>query len=172
MSGFFSGSNSFGWQNPLATGRNIGNTNLRTPSCTLTNVNTQSIPDTTKTYLTFDTVVLNSYGLFNPAQPDRITIKTAGVYVVVAFVPWAANATGNRISTISGQTSAAVEIAAVADTRTAVNGSNTNVSISSFFRLMIGNIVRMPVVQTSGGALLVTAPSPAIAFGIQWISAL
>jgi hypothetical protein len=85
---------------------------------------------------------------------DRVVARTTGVYHISAFVPWAANATGYRTAYLAHN---GVTIYA-SDTRNAVTGGIvTEQTIATSAVMAANDYFTVGVIQTSGGALNVTA---------------
>ena len=136
----------------------------------VTHSTTQSVNDTTTTYLSFDTLISQSNGMYITSATDRITVPIRGLWLCTALVQWEANAVGIRSTAISGQTPAAVEKRATVDSRVAVTGgTGTSITLTAVFDLEAGDIVRVRVVQTSTGALLVTSSAPASMLTVSWL---
>lgn len=56
----------------------------------------QSIPDNTTTAVSFDTAVFDPTTMWVIGSPTRLTILTAGLYLMGGCTSWEANATGTR----------------------------------------------------------------------------
>jgi hypothetical protein len=52
------------------------------------------------TVITWSSAEYDNNTMFSAGTPDRLTIKTAGIYVVTATITWPSNSTGERISWI------------------------------------------------------------------------
>jgi hypothetical protein len=81
---------------------------------------------------------------------DRLTCRTAGLYLVGCNILWAANATGDRrvwITVNATSTWAWSQIMAV------TNGANTAQNLSTVVPLTVGEFVTVQCLQSSGGAL-------------------
>jgi hypothetical protein len=112
-----------------------------------------SVANATNTVLDWDSEVFDFGGLHDlSTNPSRITIETAGKYLVGAYLQFVANATGVRVvsillngSTISG------------DQRvTAGAGVTTNITPVALLDLAVGDYVEVLVFQNSGVSLNVT----------------
>lgn len=110
----------------------------------------QSIPDAATTALNFnserfDTDVIHDTSTNN----ERLTCKTAGVYLISASVGFVSNATGFRalILRLNGTTFIAL------DERPTVNGNALRLTITTVYQLAVNDYVEALAYQTSGGAL-------------------
>lgn len=114
-----------------------------------------SISNNTVTALTFNSERFDNGDLHSTSSnTDRLTAPVTGLYAFGATVQFASNATGRRQVTLTVN---GTEVAA--DERVPVNGAVTIISVSSAWQLTAGDIVRVAVFQTSGGALNVQAGS-------------
>lgn len=69
-----------------------------TEGCRVYNDAAISIPNTTETNLTFNTDIYDTDTMHSiVANTDRVYVKTAGKYIFIATIDWAANVTGIRI---------------------------------------------------------------------------
>ena len=112
---------------------------------------TQSIPNNTSTALNFnserfDTDVIHD----NATNNERLTCKTAGLYLITANIGFAANATGVRaiLLQLNGTTFIA-----------SINGPNNGASasrrleVSTLYQLAVNDFVTVLAFQDSGGSL-------------------
>ena len=112
----------------------------------------QTIPNTTVTYISFDTVEQATHpGMFNSASPTRLVAPVSGKYFVYATLEWSlASTTGDRDLHIRKN-----------GTQTPVvsrwSGAEKYNFVSAYVDLNAGDYVEMPVQQTSGGNLDVVA---------------
>ena len=110
-----------------------------------------SVPDSTVTYLTFDSESFDTDQIHSAvSDTDRLTCRTAGLYVIVGDVVWAANGTGDRMVGIY-YNSGATGLATISYPGFA--SSNNRQSVSTIHYLSVGDYVRLGAYQTSGGAL-------------------
>jgi hypothetical protein len=120
-------------------------------SCRLNNSAAQSIPNTTWTNLTFDHEEYDTDGMHSlVTNTDRITCVTAGKYLVLGFVYFAANATGNR-QLLLLKNGGSTEIFSFEGNPTASSGCLTNVYC--IIELAVGDYLQLQAYQNSGGAL-------------------
>lgn len=101
--------------------------------------------------LTFDSERYDNGGLHSTAaNTSRLTAPVTGLYSIGCSVAFASNATGRRevVIQLNGTTNIAW------DTRTAVNGERTKVTLSGVeYHLLAADYVEVVAMQTSGGAL-------------------
>ncbi len=123
--------------------------------CKVYNSAAQAIPTATPTFLTFDTERWDQGGFFNSGvSTSKVYAPYAGIYDVVAYAEFAASAVGNYRSIVmylnaaGGQNQLLVPIA---------GGSNTQVCVSTSYRLSAGDYLQVSVKQDSGGNLNVNA---------------
>ena len=109
--------------------------------------------------------------MFDPAQQDRITIRTAGIYSLTAAVRWDPNATGTRsIGIVPNATNIAF---LAADTRPAATTTNqaTRQNVSTVARLTAGTVVILKATQDSGGPLDIdNNGSPQVHLSATWLA--
>jgi len=122
---------------------------------------TQSIAVSgTWTAINFDAEDADNYGGHdNSTNPDRYTVPKTSTYVVLGSGDFASNSTGMRgvRFTVNGSS---VPSSMVTPT---VNGDLWSGSIGTIMSLTAGDIVRVEVLQTSGGALNANANAPGFA---------
>lgn len=109
----------------------------------------QSIPNATTTAVIWDTEVYDPYGLWVSSAPTRITLISAGVYMVRAYVAFASNVTGIRslgLSTSGGVIGESNTMSAAVDNL----GRVATMRIAYF---NAGDYIEAWAHQTSGGAL-------------------
>jgi phosphatidate phosphatase APP1 len=127
------------------------------PAVRVTNSGTQSIATATATALTFNTqndvkgAAIHSTG----TNPNRLTVPTSedGYYLIVAFVEFAANATGQR--TVAIRLNGATTLAAT--TVDAAAAGATQLTVSLLWPAVATNYFEVVVTQNSGGNLNVAA---------------
>ncbi len=110
----------------------------------------QSISNVTFTALAFSSERYDTDAIHDTSTNNsRLTCKTAGKYSIQAVVNFDNNATGVRVVTIllNGTTTIAVE------SRNAVNGTNTSITISTDYDLAVNDYVEVQAYQSSGGNL-------------------
>lgn len=112
----------------------------------------QSIPHATWKTLIFNTETWDEDGLHSlSTNADRLTIRTAGVYLITAQARFAANLTGTRelqIRLNGSTTLALVDCLATAQT----NGL-AYLNLVTLWKLTVGDYLSAVVYQTSGAAL-------------------
>lgn len=121
----------------------------------------QSISNSTPTALAFnserfDTESNASSTIHDTASNNsRLTCRTAGKYLIIGNVEWAANGTGLRRLEISCSAGGGVFIAATEMPGTST-GTNKQI-VSTIYDLAVNDYVELYVTQTSGGPLNVNA---------------
>lgn len=124
---------------------------------------------TTFTNVAFQTEVYDNNNMFDPAQPDRLTIRTPGVYLVTGGSRWDPNATGARaIGIVPNNTNIGF---LAADTRDAATGVATRQNLSTVTRLTENTILVLKAAQSSGGDLEVDDNgSPQVHLSATWLA--
>jgi len=104
--------------------------------------------------LSFDTVRFDTDGIYDSANPKRLTCKTAGKYLITGNVQWAANTAGHRVMRIylNGTTS-------IADVREPPNILDQAFGqlITTIYDLNVGDYIELQVNQNTGADLDVVA---------------
>jgi hypothetical protein len=129
----------------------------------------QSIANGNDTMLTFETADLNTGGVWNAAQNDRLTAHVAGTYVITAAVLWEHSAIGERHLGLFVNGSIGTKIAY------AIEGPDSNgalqQNISTVYHLSAGDYVQAQVEQNSGGPLLaVVEGNDSPVLSMNWIA--
>lgn len=128
----------------------------------------QAAANDTLTALSFTTVRWDSDKMFDSAaSTQRLTCRTAGVYVISAHVEFATNATGERTLylRLNGTTYIAVQRS------NAVAASPHQMSVARVWELAAGDYVEALVRQNSGVSLNVGGASTA-AYGCEFAAVL
>lgn len=141
------------------------------PACRVYHAATQSIVTSgTPQILAFNTERFDTNTMHDTVTNNsRITINTAGLYVVNAYVEFAASATGTREVDllVNGTTFIAVDL------RPATAAGTTVIAVSSMWKFAATDYVQARVTQSSGGALNVSAGSATSAhtcdFSAAWV---
>jgi hypothetical protein len=119
-------------------------------------VNSQTPVTATLTAVSFTAADIydNFTGHSPSVNPERITIATAGWYMLFGYAQWAANATGARELYFRFTRSAVTTYLQVADAREGMASQPIRVSVSAPFELQAADYVEMVVYQASGGGLI------------------
>jgi hypothetical protein len=125
-------------------------------SCLVYNSGTQSCANTALVQLTFDTDVYNTDT--NHSTANRLTATTAGKYVIVGQIGWAANGTGYRLMRIYKE---GTDIIAEQYFPSASASANHYMNVSAQIYLDATEFVILQVEQGSGGSLDVLASTSA-----------
>lgn len=123
------------------------------PACRVFHNANQSIAvSAVSQILAFNSERYDTSTMHDPAANTKITIPTAGLYLVTAGVEFASNATGYRQIEllVGGATFIGI------DNRTAVNGDTTKLNIATVYKFTAGQYIEVRALQNSGGALNVT----------------
>lgn len=108
----------------------------------------------TDTIETFDTKVIDTDSMFDPAVGNRLIIQTPGIYIAAAQVPYTANATGYRVLDILALGTHPVNNVIGTNSDSGITGGpNLMQAISAPFPFDAGDEVYMNLYQTSGGSL-------------------
>lgn len=112
----------------------------------------QSIANNTLTTLSFDTEIFDTDGMHvGGANDDRLTAKTAGIYLITFAVEWESNGAGSRFVGVRENGAALI----FRDRRTAI--SATESTTVGLHKMAVDDFVTVDVLQTSGGALDVSS---------------
>lgn len=130
------------------------------PMCRATNSANIAIPNGTATDLTFNTEDFDTDTMFTTADSAKITIKTAGKYMVGANATFTSNATGFRLIYLTLNTTDVI----AATSTNAVNGLNSDLSVVGVYDLAVNDVLNVKVSQTSGGSLNVITYSSSPSF--------
>jgi hypothetical protein len=112
----------------------------------------QNVPNSAETAASFDTERFDTDNMWVPGTPARITIQTAGVYLIVGMLRYDVSATGDR------------------EARLLLNGSNylgqvktrassagvAKMQVSALSKLAANDYVQLMAFQDSGAAVLLT----------------
>jgi hypothetical protein len=127
---------------------------------------THSFSSSTVTTATFPTEVFDNAGMFDPAQPDRMTASRAGTYVIEANVRWDSNDTGARLVRLEVNSKVVADVTVPAG---AYGGDNGRENVSAVVRLNKGDIVQTIVFQNSGADRPLTANEEQTSFSVAFI---
>ncbi|MBA7566889.1 hypothetical protein ES708_08588 [subsurface metagenome] len=120
-----------------------------TEGCKVYHSVSQSIPNEAFAYLTFDREDYDKDEMHDPAvNPERITIKTAGIYLIVFHGHWNTNANGSRSVYFRRNASIIFE-----SRQEAEPAGRTTSNITTICSLSVGEYIRVQVWQASGNAL-------------------
>lgn len=120
--------------------------------CIVSRPTNQSIPDTTDTIVDFTanaTIELNDDDIFSAGSPTYLTLRKSGLYVATAWARFDADNTGNRRVWLD------IDGAKLGEMTTAATAT-THAFCAAIFLATEGNLLRMYVRQSSGGALNLT----------------
>lgn len=124
------------------------------PRCRVRRTASQTITTATTTQIAFDAEDFDTDTMHDTATNNtRITIKTAGVYLVTATVAWASNATGSRQAFfhLNGSNTTGTGPKAYASTAGVVGTPGD--TITAIAPLAVNDYIELSVRQDSGGNL-------------------
>jgi hypothetical protein len=144
------------WINGTPTGGGSGPTLGQ--GAQVTGSTTFSVPNATSTTVTFTTLVYDTNSMWSASTPDRLTIKTAGVYVLSGQFQFSNNNVGVRqfvVTAPSGTTVARATIAPAA-------GLATEETVTGIHQCAVNDAIQLQVYQSSGGSLTPQWNSPSL----------
>jgi hypothetical protein len=116
-------------------------------------LSTQSILSGVGAYISFNKVLMDELGAFNPVNPTRLTIPSSGIYIVGGFVEFdyaalgvrqiALNKNGNNTNPLAVQAQDAISAGIV-------SGLTLERTIGRF---SVGDYIELQVYQTSGAPI-------------------
>jgi len=132
------------------------------PACRITNNANQSIPNSADTALTFNTELFDTDAMHSTASlTDRITINTAGLYLIIGTVEWATAVNGSVKVILNG-------VSTVGFSSIAANSSRQ--VVTTLYKAAVRDYFQLVVAQFSGGAVNSnTAASYAPIFSAVWV---
>ena len=123
------------------------------PTAMVYNNANQSIPNGTSTVLVWNVEVLDNDAMFDAASNTVFTCKTAGRYLIIATINFAASTSGTRSIKIQKNS----DVAPVAfPTLHAVSYGALMMTAIGISTLAVNDTISIRVTQTSGGALDIT----------------
>lgn len=155
--------------------RDTQNYLLRPPGVRAQRTTTQSLTSGTAAAVIFNAADQWDYdAMHDPAvNPSRITINTAGNYLLVSSLEFAAQTTAAGIRQVYWRLNGGTVIGGV-ETQpmtSAFNSLPVAVSSSAIARLVVGDYVELMALQTSGGSLNINASTDYSArAALQWLS--
>jgi len=115
-----------------------------------------SVANFSHQYLTFNSERFDNDSIHSTSSnTDRLTAPSAGVYLIQAHVRFASNATGTRALRL--QVNGSTLIALRSQAAVAAGYGQTELEISTTYKLAANDYVRVSAFQDSGGALNVEA---------------
>jgi len=126
------------------------------PSARVYNSANISVANFSHQYLTFNSERFDNDSIHSTSSnTDRLTAPSAGVYLIQAHVRFASNATGTRALRL--QVNGSTLIALRSQAAVAAGYGQTELEISTTYKLAANDYVRVSAFQDSGGALNVEA---------------
>jgi len=153
-------------QNGVVTPKKLFNV----PGARVRRTTALSVPTATMTLLHFDTAGFNVGGVWKSGSSDRLSVPTAGRYLVTATARWASNTTGRRTLVIS-RNAGAGELAFNNVSAYSSAAFEPQQSATAVCELDNGDFVQAWVYQDSGAPLaLDTTTATGVTFTLQWIA--
>jgi len=120
----------------------------------------QSISNATNTTITYDAEVFDTDSMADLGTNDeRLTIKTAGKYLIIFNCAFASNATGYREAFLYLNGDTATQVTTIP----ATSGRRTSCGLAWVQSFSVDDYIQVQVSQNSGGALNVETVNPASA---------
>ena len=124
------------------------------PACRVFNSGSQSIAHNTETALTFDSERFDTDTMHSTVSlTNRVTINTAGLYLVTGTFQFALNGTGERRAILKVNATTYIGFGQTAANLVVGSG----LTIASVWKFAVADYVELRVQQTSGGALNIDA---------------
>lgn len=126
------------------------------PACRVRHSANQSIATATDVILAFNTELFDTDVMHDTVTNNsRITLKTAGLYVVMASATFDVSAVGHRTLTLQKNGATPIAETEVAPNPTAARG--TGVVVSTIYKFAVNDYVEVRARQASGAGLNVLA---------------
>lgn len=137
------------------------------PACRVYHSANQSIVASTETTLAFDSERYDTDTMHDTVTNNsRITIKTAGLFVVQASVSWAAGTgTWSSYATLRVNGSTVID----QDTRLAATGIGASLNPSATYKFAVNDYIEVRVWQNSGTLNLTATPNYSPEFSATWV---
>ncbi len=135
------------------------NSGVVPPAIRLERQTTQSIANTTDTFVTWPTEVFDTDGMYT-ATSDTITAQTAGIYQVNVTLEFAANSTGFRVLSLCKNTVLPTDGTKRISSnvaQAAQGGANTVLSCSCIISLVPTDTIKVHVFHSAGVSLNIAA---------------
>lgn len=131
-----------------------------------------TLQDNATAVLSYDTADFNVGGVFNSAQPTRMTAPVAGRYFITASVRWASNATGRRALALElNGTAAQIARSNVSPFLQGGAAFNPEQTAQTIYKLNAGDYVEVWAYQNSGGPLdLQYTVDNGVTFSMEWLA--
>lgn len=139
---------------PMSAYSNLVPTALRRTYCAVVRPSDQSITTATNTQVDFTasaTIEEDTDGMFDTTNPDQLTIKRAGYYVISAYTAMEADADGVRSSWIEVGSNILTQI------RTAPQSYAVFHSIAAVAKLERGDVIALWVRHAAGSTIALTS---------------
>ena len=135
------------------------------PACRVYRSGTQSIPNTTRTAVTFDSERYDTNNMHSTSvNTNRITVNTAGLYMISGHVGFSTSTVGFRIAYII--VNGTLQIA-IQSTNVRTDGF-LDMSVATTWKAAVNDYFTLEVYQSSGGAQLLGQASATDAFASEF----
>lgn len=112
------------------------------------NGSAQGIPHGFSTTINFDTEIVDTDNMWDPGNPNRLTIQTPGYYKVVAAVGFTAHATGDR--QVGVRLNAGATFVAIANGRATGALTHREIAVADAYPMVAGDFIDVQAYQSSG----------------------
>lgn len=127
------------------------------PACRLYKQATSAIADSTEVTINFSGTgdeVFDTAGMHSPtSNPSRITVGTAGIYLVQGGINWPYDAGGGRRVVYLNKNGS--QIASASEMQVSTSSSNTFQNLSTIVDAAVGDYFEISVIQGSGGSMTI-----------------
>lgn len=120
----------------------------------------QSLANNTVVPLTWDHIVIDTYGGHSTSDPTKYAVPFAGVWLVYGFVAYPPNATSRRLIQIALDGTSVSQI----ELPNAGASANTNINIWGIWQATLGDYFQLNGFQSSGAAMNTLVASPAASY--------
>lgn len=143
------------------------------PSCHAYHNATQSIPNNAVTAVALNTERYDTDAMHDTVTNNsRITIKTAGLYVIYANVVFAASTAGQRTLQLTLNGNNSQVLVGIDQGANPTVGNGTSMAVSTIWKFAVNDYFTAVAYQTSGGALNLTASTATLSqteAGATWV---
>jgi len=143
------------------------------PACRIYRSTTLSVPHNAVTAIPFDVERFDNDLMHSTVSlTDRITFNTAGVYVIHAFIVFAASTAGQRTLQIVLNGDNAKVLVSTDQPPNPTVGNGTAIQVTTLWKFAAADFIQAVAYQTSGGALNLIGSTPTLAqteFAVGWV---
>lgn len=121
------------------------------PACRVTRTTAQTITTSTWSFISFTSMTFDTDGM-TAVTDTKVTVQTAGLYLISAYCDFGATATGNRYVRIEKNAATSSNGTGLAQNTTAGIATNAlGQTVTTIASLSASDTVHLSVYQTSGG---------------------